>query len=790
MLKNYFKTAWRNLLKNRLSSLINIIGLGLAVGCCLVVFVFIDCNINQDNFHPKRDKIYVVERIESKDGDNQLWGNSPAPMGQMLKEDFPQIKNSARLDFMEAIIKRDDDVFKENLGFVDNSFYDMFNFPVKWGDKKTFTEQDGIVLSNEFSEKLFGKENPIGKNISARFNVAGKEMVENFIVKGVFEKRPRETSFYFTALIPFSRMTSLGINKTENWEKYVNVTFLETADVNTKLPNDAQIKKYVDLYNAANKDIKIVGYNFQPLKSIFFHAARVNFENFNSSDIIGIIMLLAIGLAILILVCFNYMNIAVASSSYRVKEIGVRKTIGSSRLQIIFQFLLENFILCSIGAILGLFLARALFVPWFGQISNFDYAEGMFSNGRLWPALLCLVIIIVLGGAAYPAVYVSSLKPISIVKGQSALPGKNRFRKVLLGFQFFITFLGISMTLAFIRESKIARAKSWGYEPENNVVVKMSASTNFDFFKSQLKNDRKIISVTGSVQPLGNWSKQMMIKSEGKEQAVQTLQVLPQFASQLGIKIMNGRDLSDEFETDKTSSVLVNEAFLKKMNWASGVGKSIEYAGRKYIIVGETNDFRFEDFKDKVMPIMIFGCKPEEVRFAYIKTTSGLFKEAHSTVRGIWKKTFPDSPFDYYYQDTVFEDYFNGFIQISKVMGVTSIVMMIISISGIFGLALLILGKKMKEISVRKVLGAGIGNISFQIIKEFTYAIGGAFVFAILIYYLLIKSIFDQYIPESKVSFLPLAMAFVVILFMTTVSVLWHLYKAYTANPTTYLKND
>ena len=189
-------------------------------------------------------------------------------------------------------------------------------------------------------------------------------------------------------MIPFSKLASLGINKTEDWGQYVNITFLEAANETSVLPDANQIEKYVDLYNASNKDTKIVSYHFQPLKSMHFHANTVNFTQFNSSDIIGIIMLVAIGASILILVCFNYMNIAVASASNRLKEIGVRKVSGSSRRQIIFQFLVENSILCSVGAALGLLLAKALFIPWFGQIANLDFSEHLFSNIRLWIALV------------------------------------------------------------------------------------------------------------------------------------------------------------------------------------------------------------------------------------------------------------------------------------------------------------------------------------------------------------------------------------------------------------------
>ncbi len=521
-----------------------------------------------------------------------------------------------------------------------------------------------------------------------------------------------------------------------------------------------------------------------------FHSYKVTNSRFFGTHIIGLIMLLAIALSILLLVCFNYMNIAIASASNRLKEIGIRKVMGSKRKQIIFQFILENLILCTIGVIIGLLLAKFIFLPWFSQIANIDLAQKLFENVHAWWALLALIFITVLGGAAYPSIYISALKPISIVKGSLVLGSKNRFRKILLGLQFFFTFLGISMALAFIQENKVSRAKPWGYEPANNVVVKLEDSTNFQLFKTALKSNNNVTSVTGSVQPIGSYTKQLVIKSEGKEQTVQSISALPGFASQLGIKILSGRDLSDSFATDKSASVLVNQAFLKQMKWQSGIGKTIEYDNKKYSVIGEVNDFRFENFQNKVQPLVLLGCKPEDVKFVYVKTGSALLSNAHSSIEKTWKKTFPNLPFDYYYQDTVFDGYFMGFTQVAQVMTAASLIMIIVSVFGIFGLALLILGKKMKALSIRKVLGAGMGNISFQIIKEFLYPVCFALLIGLPVSYLLTKSIFVQVTPESKVSFLPLFISFLGLVTMTILSLLWHLYKAFTANPTTYLKNE
>lgn len=790
MIRNYLKIGLRNLLKYRMASVINIGGLALAVGCCLVVFVFLDWSFHLDTLHTKLDRIHVLEKVANKNGQQVFQGPSPAPMGEILRNQFPQIKNTARVNFVGGVIKEGDRVFRQTVSFVDDSFYEIFDFPIKWGNKSAFTDPNGIILTEELSEMLFGNANPLGKNVNIRFNQNGQEFIENFTVKGVFAKKPYETSFYFSALIPFKKMASLAMNYEGDWSKNVEMTFIETEKETSSLPSDAQLKPYLNLYNTANKDNPIVAFHFQALKTMNLHSYQLGPTRFFNTHIIGLIMLGSIAIAILLMVCFNYMNIAVASASQRLKEIGVRKSMGSSRKQIIFQFLMENTILCTVGVAMGVMLARAVFIPWFSQIASFDLTQKLFTNNRLWMALGGLLLLTVLGGSAYPSLYISSLKPISIVKGNLTLGSRNRFRKVLLGFQFFLTFVGLSMALAFIRENQITRAKSWGYEPANNVVTKLTAGHGYDLLKSELKTNNKIASVTGSVQPLGNWSKQLVVRIEGKPQTVHGLQALPNFATSMGIKIENGRDLNENIESDKTASVLVNQAFLNQMNWKTGIGKTIEYETKKYLIVGETNDFRFENFESKVEPLILMGCQPTDVQFAYIKTNNSLLTAAHMTIEGIWKKTFPDTPYEYYYQDTVFDQYYGGFMQVIRVLSAASLIMVIVSITGIFGLALLILARKMKEISVRKVLGAGMGNISFQILKEFLAAIIVAFVVGVPISYLLTNSIFVQFSPESQVSFFPLVVTLGGLLVMVLLSVLWHLYKAFVANPTEFLKSE
>ena len=790
MIKNYFKLGLRNLLKNRLSSSINILGLALAVGCCLVVFQFFDWTTHWDNFDHKLNNLFVVEKVSGKDGNQQYWGNSPSPIGPMLKSDFPQIKNITRANYTGVIIKEGDNVFRENVTFVDNAFYKMFDYPVKWGNKENFTAQDGIVLTEELSTKLFGKENAVGKNVNVRFNLSGRETVVNFTVKGVFDTMPIETSWHFSALIPRSKMTALGLDKPADWAQNTDITFVEADNEAALSPIITQSKKYLQLYNAANPNDKISAFHFQPLTTMWSHSDTVNNNRFDSTAMAGYILLLTIAVALLLMVYFNYMNIAIASASTRLKEIGVRKVMGSNRKQIIFQFILENMILCTIAVAIGLLLARYIFVPWFHQIANVDLREGMFANKRTWATVFILIIVSALSGAAYPSFYISAFKPVNIIKGNSKMGSNNRFRKVLLGLQFFLTFLAISMAIAFTGENNNIKARPWGYNPANNVVVTLDKSANFAAFKSELINNNIVKSVTGSVQPIGSYTRQLVVKADGKDETVQSISALPGFASHLGIGIKKGRDLDEQFKSDETGAVLVNQAFMKQMHWTSGIGKNIAFENHYYKVVGEVNDFHFQDFQSPVVPLLIMGCKQADVTFVYVKTTPGLFSNAHKGVEKVWKKVNPDLPYEYYYQDNVFDRYFSAFVQVSKIMTAVSIIMIVISISGIFGLALLILGKKMKEISVRKVLGAGMGAIVFLINREFLTAIGFALLFGFPLSYWLTSVLFKIIESESSVSFAPFVLAFMSLIIMTLISVSWHIYKANTSNPTRYLKEE
>ena len=790
MLKNYIKLGFRNLIKHKLSSFINISGLALAIGCCFMVFEYAHWAMNQDAFNKKINQLFVIERLAEKNGSPQYYGDSPAPLGPSLKNDFPGVKHVARLNYNSVIIKQQENVIRDRVTFVDDDFYKMFDYTIKWGDKKYFVDKDGIVLTSELSQKLFGRANPVGNALAITFQIDDKTISENFIVKGVFDEYPANASFSFSALIPRSRMNSLGLEKLGDWTQNSQITFVEMDSEKTMSSITAQNKKYTDLYNAAHPDDQISSFHYQALKTMNFHSYKVSGNLFNTMEPIGLIMLIVIAITILLMVYFNYINITVASASNRLKEISVRKVMGSSRKQIVFQFIIENTIICAIAVFLGMLLAEVFFFPWFSAIAGFQLGTGFSLNYRTWVAALILILVSALSGALYPSIYISSLNTVSIMKGTTKMGSNNRFRKALLGAQFFLTFISISIAIAFIQETTHIKNKPWGYHPENNVVVTLDHNSSYEIFKEELKRNNHIMSVTGAAQPLGNYTKEISIKNNGKTEKVKSISILPGFISQLGLKIKEGRDFSEKQLTDQKNGIIVNQAFLKMMNWSSAIGKTIMYNNHKYFVIGQVDDFHYESFEYEVAPIVLMNTTPEDVKFIYIKSSSSLVSNAHENIKSTWQKIYPNRPFDFYYQDEVFNGYFGGFSKISEVLTVTSILMTVISISGVFGLALIILGKRMKEISVRKVLGANIMNIVYLIYKEFMFALIFAIIIGIPLSFFLTSSMFNQLSSASEFSPLPIALSIIALIFTTLISVSWHIFKANQNNISTYLKEQ
>ena len=791
MIKNYFKIAYRNILKNKGTTLINAFGMALAIGCCMVVYEFIDWSFSFDKFHTKRDQIYVVQRQMDFNGTLSLWNDVPQGLGPALKKDFPQVKEVVRVKTKNGTIKNGDRVFGQRIAFVDPAYFELFDFPIKSGNPSTFEEGEGIVITEEISQKYFGEKDPIGATLSIRFVENGAEILAHFVVKAVLENIPSNSSFHQNVLIPFHRQNMFPTNESE-WTTLSNPTFIQVTNEEAIADLTASQQKYVDLINTSNEQWKMTSINCMPFKNITRDAYRVRNAYFANILMLGIVVTGLIGLFLLLMACFNYLNIALASANTRLKEISVRKVLGGSRQQIITQFLVENFIICTLSLLIGLLLAHNFFLPWFngligqGEIFKLTY----LSNPRTWLFTLVLLLFIVIGGAGYPAFYISKYQPVAILKKEFQLGSKSSFQKYLIGAQLFLSIVTIFITISGVLMNEDLRAKDWGYNQNDIAVIQLENSKDFESFKTTIQSHPDIVAIAGSQQQIGRGLEQLKAQVAGEEYDVQGITVAPNYLSTLEIPLVEGRPFNAQQETDQTQSILVNEAFRQLMNWEQAVGQTVRLADQSYRIVGEVKNVYQSDFAQKIKPLVFKMGAAEQMGYVSIRTQPGKAVATIKALQDNWKQFYPNAPYSYFFQDNALFGYFVIFDQGAAILSGASLMTILICTIGLFGLAMLLLNRKMKEISIRKILGAGKLQIAQLIQKDFFLPLFFALLLALPVGFLFMKMVRDQFAPSTTIGYLPFLLTIGSLVVMVIFSLSKHIYTAIRSEPSQFLRDE
>ena len=789
MFRSYFKIGFRNILKNKGTTFINAFGMALAIGCCLVAYQFVDTIFGMDDFHEKLEEIYIVHKALDENGEQVIWSDVPMPLGPTIKNDFAQISDVVRVNYNRGVMEYEDHVFSESIAFVDSSFFDLFDFPIKWGNEANFMHPEGIVLGARKAEKYFGSNNPIGKTLVVRFNQNGKEIITHFIVQGVLEKTPDRPSFSPSAIVPFHRQKII-LSKLEDWSTSTDITFVQAKNPSVIDHIRTNEKTYLETMNAANENWKAVGLQFRPFKNLVLNNSEVRNPLFGFTDKAAVYGLMFIAFALLILVCFNYINIALAAASTRLKEISVRKVMGSTRQQIIWQFITENVIICLMAMILGVVLAYHLFLPWFNTILDGLTLQFAFTP-QLCLFLLGLTLITALGGAGYPALYISKFQPNDILKQAFKLGNKNNFRKILVGIQLTLTIITIFSTFVFLIDAQKQQQKDWGYNQKDLAVIQLKDGRDFDKFKTDIQSNANVLSVAGSQEQLGNFFQPLVVTVNGEEYDVQNIHVDENYLPTFDIQLLEGRNFSQQFEADIEQSVIVNEAFRKRMNWETATGKNFKIGTKNYTIIGETANFHTEDFYHSVKPMVLQLAEQEALRYVTVRTQPKTTETTAKALKNNWKKIYPHTPYNYAFQDGVFFIYFNKYTQTTSILSAVAFIAILISIIGFFGLAMLLLNKKMKELSIRKVLGAGSFHISHLINKEFFLPLLVALFIGLTIGFRLNMNLLQTiFSPDASIGILPFLLTIGCICLMLVVSLAKHIHTAIVSSPSTFLKDE
>ncbi|MGN6440159.1 MAG: ABC transporter permease [Agriterribacter sp.] len=803
MFKNYFKTAFRNLWKNKFFSAINIIGLAIGMSACLVIMVFVFYEKNFDGMHTRN--IYRLNEVQKPEGmvEPQKVALSMFPMGPTLKSEFPEIKNFARV---RPVKKRDltygdKNFFLEDAMWADSTFFQMFGFTLVKGDRATALQQpNSILLTEETAAKIFGKEDPMGKTL---MQYIGDTM--SFKVTGILKDVPENSHMQFDALYSFN--TFIRPEMMDRWGNNWLVTYLELAPGTGMAALEAKFPAYLKKYLATNEMWKYYELFLQPIGEVHGGSTSITHDylNYQKFDSTYTYLFSIIAIVILVIACINFMNLSTAKSAERAKEVGIRKSIGAHRWQLVGQFLGESILLSLLALLLGILLAH-IFLPFVAGLSERKLQLPLFSNPSLLAVVLGITVIVGIVAGLYPAAFLSSFKAVKVLKGGLGT-GKNKslLRNVLVTIQFASAIFLIIATVFAVQQLRFMQQKDPGFVKDQVMVIPLDRVTypKYDALKADLTNNTLFQAVTASQQMLGNNLHQsgFVFHGDGPARELVSSQVVvdPDYLTLYKIPLIAGRNFSRDYASDNGKAYIINETMAKELlrdkkngSFESLIGRHFGFGGLDSagVIVGIAKDFNFNSLHHKIETLSIFNQKDWGYSEMSVRINGAKAKDAIAYIRGLWSKMFPGHPFEYTFLDEHFAELYRADSQVSQVVGMLAVLAIIISCLGLFGLASYAAEKRTKEIGIRKVLGASVQHITTLLSKDFLKLVLISNVLAWPLAWFVINKWLQDFAYRISVNWLVFIAAAAAALLIALLTISFQAIKAAVANPVKSLRTE
>ena len=737
MLKNYLKIAYRNLLKKKVYSFINIFGLGVGMACCVLIFMFVQEELSYDNYHERGDRIYRVihgsipeEGVTEGEATNDFWVWGNAPVGPALKRDFPEIEKviqfSGRADILLSI--GDNIQQEEGILFMDSTAFEVFSWELLQGDPKTALGAPySIVLTESTAKKYFGDANALGQSIKGS-EVAGRANAGDYTVTGIMADVPSNSHFEFNLLLSLNtfRQSSPGIF--DDWGYVDTYTYLL---VNENFNQAAFQAKIPDFIQRGNTDTEEFGYTIrlEPLKDVYLRSDAQR-QPGQTGSLSNIYVFSIIGIFILVIAIINFMNLSTARSMERAKEVGIRKSIGAGRKSLIFQFLGESFIIVLLAALVG-FALVTVSIPFMNELTAKEFELNILLNWKTIPVVLATIVIIGLLAGSYPALVLSSFRPVSILKGinKSNARGAN-LRKTLVVFQFSLSIALIAGTMIVYSQMALLLNQDMGFDKEQMVVLDYNYDGDVTNVSASIKNEMEAIpgvssvafsrSVPGSHFP-NAYTTLEMADGEMVGQAQPIFQVGLDFIDHYNLELAAGRTYSRDFPSDSTQALVVNEAAARQYGYANPediIGKKFDQWGRAGEVIGVVKDFNYISLHASIEPLTL----PFEAyasRYVSVKLTGDDIPATLAGLEGVWNQLVPQRPFIYSFLDEDFNQQYQSDFRFRKIFTTFSILAILIASLGLLGLTTYTAEQRTKEIGIRKVMGANVGNIVGLLSKDF-----------------------------------------------------------------------
>ena len=805
MFKNYLKTALRNMARNKLYSILNVSGLSIGLACFILIGLYIIHEKSYDRFHKNSRNIYrVVKTSNLESGVIRNSATVPSLLATSLKSEYPGLlKDVVRFWHYWGLgfnVQYKDNIFKEvNFAFADSTVFNIFDFEFLIGNPNdALSAPYSVVINETAASKYFGNANPIGKllRINDGYDVH---------VTGIVRDLPSQSHFHFDFLAAFSTLDQMPWRRyLDNWREDFCYTYLLLNDgVSAEMLNEqfpAFYKKYIPPEQQARNSFSLQRLVDIHLKSNLEDEIEIG----SQTGYIQIYILFSIALFILIIAIINYINMTTAYYSTRVKEIGVRKVLGSQRSQLVFQFIGESAILCFMALLLSLVIVKAI-LPIFSAVIGKTMSLSLVNPVQLFISLLGLGILISFIAGIFPAFYISGFHPIAVLSSLFKTDMKKGLgRKALVVSQLIIASLLIIGSLMISRQFDYINKYNVQFDRDNIIILPVNstpiAHDHYDPFLNKITQNPAIVNATGMRTVVGfeHIKEPFSIKGNpASQQMIPFYLVRHNFIETFGVEVVAGRNFSKKFSTDETEAILINQTMAKQLDWSEdeAVGKMLNHPGWGELkVIGIISDFNFESLHSTIKPLVIKLIWPWRqaplTDYIAVRMNTKNIKNTVQFIGDTWKKFAPNSAFDYYFLDKKLDQFYRTEATLSKASSLFTLLAIVLACFGLLGLISFITQRKSKEIALRKVLGASVGKIVGLISKEFIFLIVIANLIAYPIAFIAVNIWLQNFAYRIHVSFWIFAQAALITFFASMLAIVFHTLKAAYTNPVDYLRYE
>ena len=792
MIRNYFKIALRNLYRHKGFTLLNIFGLSIGMTAGFLVLLYVNFELSYDTMHSKSDSIYRVvadidtpsEKIEAPIA---AWA-----VGPNIEKEFPEIHKSTRIMNLDFTLTKDGEVFNENdVIAVDSSFFEIFDFEIIKGDKPNLLKSpNSLVISESIATKYFGTNDPIGQNFEVESLDSPVE------VRGVMKDIPENSHIQADIVVSMITYTAAPSTRDEQWSSYSPATYILTAKATDPDQLEAKFPDFLEerTGDEMRESQMFVKLFLEPFKDVYLRSSR---GSSTSGNINNVYIFSIIGLFILLIASINFINLTTARSVERAKEVGIRKVIGAEKNQLAFQFIGESIILCTIAFVFAVGLT-ALGLPYFNDLAGKTVSSGIFSEPINILYLFSIAILIGAIAGIYPAIVLSSFRPVSVLKGSFSTGTKGvLLRKSLVVIQFTISIALIIGTIVINNQMQFMQNKDLGFDKEHTLVIPTENGSNQDAF---IANVSKMPGVKGttlssSVPGTGNSAAYSEIENQQGDLQIANLDLYfvdEDYIDQLGIEVIAGRGFSRDFASDSSQAMVINEKAVSLLGYANAkdaIGARYQQWGSNGQIIGVVKDFNFSSLQEEISPLTM-RLDPTSTDIISIKIESNNMSQTITSIEETWQSMNSGATFEYYFLDELFNNQYSSEETFGDLFLSFALLAIFISCLGLLGLAAYSTIQRKREIGIRKIVGASVGSIVNLLSKDFIKLVGIAFVISTPIAWYAMHNWLENFAYKIDIEWWMFIVAGLCAVVIALLTVSFQAVTAAIANPIKALKTE